>query len=150
MSAFDATCPRCKGQGLQAPPPPQQPFAQQAPPTPPTWPQQPQQYPQQPQGQYPQQYPGGPQPGAYPPQYQNPGQWQGPPPNYNNDAPNFLFAFIGFCFPLIGLILWAVTTGSTPQKAMSALKGAGLSFAISVGFFLLLVILGSGAPHHAP
>lgn len=68
----------------------------------------------------------------------------------NDDAPNFLFALIGFIIPLVGLVLWLIERGSRPQKAMSALKGAGLSLALSIVATVGLLALISASPRRAP
>ena len=48
------------------------------------------------------------------------------------DAPSTAFAILGFFFPLIGLILWAVNKDKTPLKANSAGKGALIGFIVSI------------------
>lgn len=68
----------------------------------------------------------------------------------NNDASSFGFALLGFCIPIVGLILWLVWKDNTPLKAKSAGKGALISVCISVVFYILYAIgvgmaLGTGS-----
>ena len=58
------------------------------------------------------------------------------------DASNFGFAFLGFCFPIVGLILWLVWKDSTPLKAGSAGKGALAGVIASViGYIIYFVVI---------
>ena len=50
----------------------------------------------------------------------------------NGDAPSGGFAFLGFLFPLVGLILYLVWRESFPLKANSCGKGALVSVVIGV------------------
>ena len=64
--------------------------------------------------------------------------------NSEQDKPNFGFAFLGFCIPLIGLILYLVWRDKTPLKAKSCGKGALIGFIVSVvcfGIFTCVEVL---------
>lgn len=58
-----------------------------------------------------------------------------------NDSSSFGFALLGFCIPLVGLILYLVWKDSSPLKAKSAGKGALISVIISVVFYLIYAII---------
>jgi hypothetical protein len=49
-----------------------------------------------------------------------------------NDENTTLFCILGFCFPLVGLILYLVLMNDKPASARSAGLGALIGFAISV------------------
>ena len=57
------------------------------------------------------------------------------------DAPNIGFAFLGFFFPVIGLILWLLWKDTTPLKAKSCGKGALASAIVSVVVGILYGII---------
>ena len=59
----------------------------------------------------------------------------------SNDAPNGGFALLGFCIPIVGLILYLVWRDETPLKAKSAGKGALISVIIAGVIYLLYFIL---------
>lgn len=56
------------------------------------------------------------------------------------DAPNMGFAVLGFFFPVIGLILWAIWKDQTPLKAKSCGKGALVGVIVSVVSYVFLII----------
>ena len=56
------------------------------------------------------------------------------------DASSFGFALLGFCLPLVGLILWLVWKDSTPLKAKSAGKGALVSVIVSAVFYAIYAV----------
>lgn len=56
----------------------------------------------------------------------------------SDDAPNAGFAFLGFLFPLVGLIIYLCLNGSSPLKAKSAGKGALVGFIVVV--FITIII----------
>lgn len=58
-----------------------------------------------------------------------------------NDSPSLLFAFIGFLFPLIGLILFLIYEGKSPKKAKSAGKGAITNVIIKVIFIVIICLV---------
>ena len=62
-----------------------------------------------------------------------------------DDAPSTGFAILAFLFPIVGFILYAVNSSTSPKKAKSALKGAiaGLivSFVGTVLFYVAYFIL---------
>jgi len=58
-----------------------------------------------------------------------------------NDSPSLLFAFIGFLFPLVGLILFLVYESKSPQKAKSAGKGAITNVIIKVIFVVIICLV---------
>ncbi len=56
--------------------------------------------------------------------------------NASQDSTSFGWWWLGFFFPLIGFILWAVWTGSTPIRA----KRAGLGAIIGVIASVVLIV----------
>ena len=73
---------------------------------------------------------------------------QGAPQMVAQDSSSLGYACLGFCFPIIGLILFLVWKDSTPLRAKSAGKGALISVIISVVayiiyFLFIAVMLGS-------
>lgn len=58
-----------------------------------------------------------------------------------NDKSSFGFALLGFCFPIVGLILYLIWKDNTPLKAKSAGKGALISVIISVVFYIIYAII---------
>lgn len=58
-----------------------------------------------------------------------------------NDSPSLLFAFIGFLFPLFGLILFLVYESKSPKKAKSAGKGAITNVIIKVIFIVIICLV---------
>ena len=57
------------------------------------------------------------------------------------DASSFGWALLGFCIPLVGLILYLVWKDNAPLKAKSAGKGALVSVIVSVVFYLIYAIV---------
>ena len=57
------------------------------------------------------------------------------------DSSSFGWALLGFCIPLVGLILYLVWKDSTPLKAKSAGKGALISVIISVVIYIIYAII---------
>jgi hypothetical protein len=53
------------------------------------------------------------------------------------DARSFGYAFLGFCFPIVGLILHLVWRESLPLRAKSAGKGALISTIIAVVLYIV-------------
>lgn len=47
-----------------------------------------------------------------------------------NDAPNILFAIIGFLFPIIGFLIFFLCTATTPFAARSAVRGAIVNYVV--------------------
>jgi len=66
-----------------------------------------------------------------------------PQPQYNNteDSPSFLYALLGFLFPIVGLILYLVMHDTQPKRAASAGKGALIGFISSIVFGILIVVI---------
>ena len=66
------------------------------------------------------------------------------------DSSSFGWAFLGFCIPIVGLILFLVWKDNTPLRAKSAGKGALVSVIVSavcyfIYFVVMAVIMGSSA-----
>ena len=60
------------------------------------------------------------------------------------DSSSFGYAFLGFCIPIVGLILYLVWKDTTPLRAKSAGKGALVSVIVSVVIWIIYaVILGA-------
>lgn len=55
---------------------------------------------------------------------------------------NIGFAILGFCIPLVGLILFLVWNTDRPADAKYAGIGALVSVGLSIVFFILSVVLG--------
>lgn len=53
------------------------------------------------------------------------------------DSNNFGWAVLGFCVPIVGLILYLIWKDSTPMKAKSAGKGALVSVIVSIIFYII-------------
>ncbi len=58
-----------------------------------------------------------------------------------DDSSSFGWALLGFCIPLVGLILYLSWKNNTPLKAKSAGKGALISVIISVVFYIIYAII---------
>jgi hypothetical protein len=140
------TCPKCgAATATQTPPPPpqyQQPTYQQ-----PTY--------QQPTYQQPTyQQPTYQQPPVYQqPAYQQPQYQQQYPQAPVADVPNFGFKLLGFCIPLVGLILYLVWKDQKPITAKAVGKAALIGFIVgivlSIAYYVIifLVLGGLGAYH---
>ncbi len=75
-----------------------------------------------------------------PPPQHIPGQYAPTTPGVApDDAPNFLYALVGFCIPIVGLILYLVDRQLRPQRARSAATGALVSVGLNV--FALIAVL---------
>jgi len=63
--------------------------------------------------------------------------------NINNVVDNggIGYAFLGFFFPVVGLILYLVWKDNKPKSAKSVGKGALISVIVGVIFYVLLMIL---------
>lgn len=66
------------------------------------------------------------------------------------DSSSFGWAFLGFCIPIVGLILYLVWKADTPLRAKSAGKGALISVIASVViyiiyFVIIAALIGTGA-----
>lgn len=61
------------------------------------------------------------------------------------DKGGFLWGLLGFCIPIVGLILFLVWKGDKPKTAKAAGLGALISVIISVVFYALSALLGIGA-----
>lgn len=61
------------------------------------------------------------------------------------DNGGFGWGLLGFCIPLVGLILFLVWRDTKPRTAKAAGKGALISVIISVVFYILVIALGVGA-----
>ncbi|MGL4948934.1 MAG: zinc-ribbon domain-containing protein [Anaeroplasmataceae bacterium] len=74
-------------------------------------------------------------------------QYYAPNQSHSTDAPNFGYALLGFCIPLVGIILYFVWKNEKPLTAKSLLKGFLVSLILSaimfVLYFVLIVILGA-------
>lgn len=61
------------------------------------------------------------------------------------DNGGFGWGLLGFCIPLVGLILYLVWKDEKPRTAKAAGKGALISVIICVAFYVLMMIIGVGA-----
>lgn len=70
------------------------------------------------------------------PQYQQYQQYQTTPAD---DNPNFGWSLLGFCFPIVGLILFLVWKDQKPLTAKSMIKAAIIGFVL---FNIIPIIIG--------
>lgn len=59
-----------------------------------------------------------------------------------NDNGGFGWNLLGFCIPLVGIILYFVWKNDKPKCSKSAGVGALVSILLTVGFYLLMFIIG--------
>lgn len=71
--------------------------------------------------------------------YENPQDY---PANNANDSGSFGWAVLGFCIPLVGLILYLVWKGEKPLTAKKAGMGALISFCLSLLFSFIGGMMG--------
>lgn len=65
---------------------------------------------------------------------------------YNNyDSGSIGWGILGFCIPLVGLILFLVWKDQKPQSAKAAGMGALISVIIGVVFYILAIVVGVGS-----
>ncbi len=57
------------------------------------------------------------------------------------NSSNVVFAVLGFCIPIVGLIMWLVWKNSEPEKANSAGKGALIGFIVSLVFSIIIAVM---------
>ncbi len=70
------------------------------------------------------------------------GYGDGRGPIYEVDAPSRLLAFVGFFFPVVGLIMYLYWRRSMPLKARSAGRGALAGVILQIALEIIVVILG--------
>ena len=73
------------------------------------------------------------------------GQYGGPQAANPVDSGSFGWGVLGFCFPIVGLILYLVWKDSKPKSAKVAGLGALISVAVSFVSYLFMGIAGVGA-----
>lgn len=61
------------------------------------------------------------------------------------DNGGFLWGLLGFCIPLVGLILFLVWKDTKPRTSKAAGMGALVSVICGVVFYVLMFIIGIGA-----
>lgn len=62
----------------------------------------------------------------------------------SGDSGSFGWGLLGFCIPIVGLILFLVWKGDKPRTAKMAGMGALISTIIGVLFYVVVIILGVG------
>ncbi len=62
-----------------------------------------------------------------------------------NDNGGFGWGLLGFCIPLVGLVLFLIWKDEKPKTSKAAGLGALISVIISVAFYILAVIIGVGS-----
>lgn len=62
-----------------------------------------------------------------------------------NDKGGFLYGLLGFCIPIVGLILFLVWKDSKPKSAKAAGIGALVCVIVTVIFYIIGAIIGVGA-----
>lgn len=65
-------------------------------------------------------------------------------PAANNDTGSFGWGFLGFCIPVVGLILYLVWKNTAPNNAKMAGKGALISVIVSVVFYIIYFAIIAG------
>ena len=68
----------------------------------------------------------------------------GMPPRNSYDNGGFGWGLLGFCIPLVGLILFLVWKDEKPVTAKTAGMGALISVCIGVVFYILAIVVGVG------
>lgn len=61
-----------------------------------------------------------------------------------NDKGGFLYGLLGFCIPIVGLILFLVWKDSKPKSAKAAGIGALVCVIVTVIFYIIGAIIGVG------
>ncbi len=61
-----------------------------------------------------------------------------------NDKGGFLWGLLGFCIPIVGLILFLVWKSTKPNSAKAAGIGALVSVILGVVCYVLMAVLGIG------
>lgn len=61
------------------------------------------------------------------------------------DTGNFGWGLLGFCIPIVGLVLWIVWNASHPRNAKAAGTGALVSVILGILFYVLIMVVGVGA-----
>ncbi len=62
-------------------------------------------------------------------------------PSVVSDSSSFGWGLLGFCVPIVGLILWLIWKNDTPLKAKSAGIGALVSVIASVILYIIYIII---------
>lgn len=62
----------------------------------------------------------------------------------SKDASSFGWGLLGFCIPLVGLILYLVWKDGTPLKAKSAGKGALIGFIVGIVGWIIYALAMAG------
>ena len=57
------------------------------------------------------------------------------------DSSSFGYALLGFCIPIVGLILYLIWRDNTPLRAKSAGKGALVSVILGVVFYIIYFVI---------
>ncbi|MDO4355852.1 MAG: zinc ribbon domain-containing protein [Clostridia bacterium] len=60
------------------------------------------------------------------------------------DSGSFGYGILGFCIPIVGLILWLVWKRDRPQSAKVAGTGALISVIIGIVFYFIVAAAGIG------
>ena len=71
-------------------------------------------------------------------------QNNGPVPS-TDDTGSFGWGLLGFCIPIVGLILFLVWKDTRPLSSKVAGKGALISVIVSVALYIIMMIAGVGA-----
>lgn len=61
------------------------------------------------------------------------------------DNGGFGWGALGFCIPIVGLVLYLVWKDTKPRTAKAAGKGALISVIIAVVWYVLMIIIGIGS-----
>lgn len=69
---------------------------------------------------------------------------QQPVQNEVEDNGGFGWGLLGFCIPIVGLVLFLVWKDTKPRTSKAAGKGALISVIVGVVSYILLIILGMG------
>lgn len=69
----------------------------------------------------------------------------GTPPRNSYDNGGFGWGLLGFCIPIVGLILFLVWREEKPVTAKTAGMGALIAVGVSVAFYIIAIVLGVAA-----
>lgn len=62
-------------------------------------------------------------------------------PASQTDSDSIGWGFLGFCVPVVGLILYLIWKESAPKKAKNAGKGALISAIVSIVFYIIYAVV---------
>ncbi len=64
--------------------------------------------------------------------------------NINEDSGSIGWGILGFCIPIVGLILFLVWSDTKPKSAKVSILGAAISFGLALILPFILIAIGMG------